>query len=395
MEHEYTFNYPDYFTYNKFVNTLRKNYQRKYSFLYKKYTKSLQIYNEITYKKLLSKKMNLDIKYLKKVILKFNKYLKKEKSVIFIHGSYSKKINRWHSDIDINILYKEEPKFDYFVLEEMIVCAIYKILGMAGRDKVHTMMIYLPDIENTELNLSNNYSIRFNDGNKFNYVCRNNFEKVYAKLINSSRNYKDFCDYIINFKGMEEWVYSYKGLNIRSDKLIRELLDKKDYNLKKHPNNYFDFIKNFINKLKFVSLSDIKTVSVLNKNLKVNNLNKVYNMLLILKEFIVLKNGKCENIDIYKIRNNKILKEYINIKYLEEFFKYLYKYLFFVDRLEELFFKININFSSREYSGINIKKLKEEYFKYYNSDFRKDYEIYKNFLNISKKILREVQKYER
>lgn len=50
-------------------------------------------------------KKKIDIKYILKIIGIFKPILKNN-VFIFLHGSYSRNLNRWYSDIDLNILYK-------------------------------------------------------------------------------------------------------------------------------------------------------------------------------------------------------------------------------------------------------------------------------------------------
>jgi len=396
MIHEYKYNYPTYLGYINLIDKLTKSYSKKYNNLNKKYNVILNKYNEYYYIKLLRKKRQIDIKYIKKIISKFNKILKRKNMVIFFHGSYSKNLNRWNSDIDINFLYLDN-KYDKnkFVLEELIACSIYKIFNMSGRDKVHTMMLYLPNIVESNICLDNEYFIKFNDGNIFDYKCRKNFKKIYPKILYSSRKFDDFCNYVLNANDFEEWIYSYKGLKRKDNIIINNLLQRKEETLKNNYSKYFNFIENFKNDLNYTILNNIKTVSDLNKIIKINNLKIIYTMLLIMKEFIVLKNGYCINLDINKIKNNKILKKYINKELLNDFFKYSYKYIWFVDRIENLCIILNINFSSRELSKLDIKRFIKKYNNFYKSNFKSDYDVFRKILSVSKKILRSIEKYEK
>ena len=175
-------------------------------------------------------------------------------------------------------------------------------------------------------------------------------------------------------------------LNHKNKNQLVDLLNTKDLliseelffsNLEK----YYD--KYLIQEEKF---SDIKTVDNFNKLIKINNLKSIYMLLLCLKQFIIIKKGKCLGLNIKKIFKNKTLKKYIDKKDLKQLNYYIYNYIWFLDKVENLCNKLNINFSSREHSSFNIEKFKRSYYKIYKVTFDADYEVYNKFKLYSKKI---------
>lgn len=394
MNNSYLFLKPSYNEFNDMVNKLYQKYDVKYINLYKSYEKIIKNYDKKSYISLMNKKRNLDIRYIKKIIKLFKPVIKENDNLLFWHGSYSKSLNRWNSDIDINLLFKDN-KNDYKMVEELICCAIYKVLKFPGRDKIHTMMLYLPEISDKKYNIkSNKYSIKFKDGNVYKYNCRNNYENVYPKILNTSRMIKDFFNYLINGGFDKEYLYSYEGVFKNDKKIINKILNIKDSILIFNQDIFYDCIKNYEKKIKFDDLKNIKTVSDLNIILKMNNMNYIYSMILFLKEFIVLNRGKCFNLNINRVIKNRTLKKYITKYELNNLYNCIYEYMYFLDRIENLFIKLNINFSSREKSNLDIKELEKSYENYYKSDLKKDYLVYKDFIKNVRNIIRRIKKYE-
>ena len=350
------------------------------------YNKELLIFNLNNYVKLQDKKRKVNIKYIKKIFNYFKPILNDD-YIIFFHGSYSKDLTRWNSDIDLNMLSLNNSCNNDFVVEELLFSIMYKVLGYKGRDKIHTMMIYLKEtIKEDNTIYSEKSNIIFSNNYKYHYSYRNNYKDVFFKLKNSSRSFSSFKNYILSYMGTNEWEYSFKMLNHKNKNQLVDLLNTKDLliseelffsNLEK----YYD--KYLIQEEKF---SDIKTVDNFNKLIKINNLKSIYMLLLCLKQFIIIKKGKCLGLNIKKIFKNKTLKKYIDKKDLKQLNYYIYNYIWFLDKVENLCNKLNINFSSREHSSFNIEKFKRSYYKIYKVTFDADYEVYNKFKLYSKKI---------
>ena len=135
-----------------------KKYNDKKTILKNKYSTLLLNYNYKDYNKLMKKKRKLDIKYINKIINIF-KYNLKNKIICFLHGSYARNLNRWNSDIDLNILYSNLYRKEFLVIEEFIAALIYKLFNYTGRDKVHNVMVYLPMYENNKYKINMNMNI--------------------------------------------------------------------------------------------------------------------------------------------------------------------------------------------------------------------------------------------
>lgn len=394
MNNSYPFLKPTYDEFNDMVNILFEKYDVKYKKLHENYKLVLKKCDKKRYISLMNHKRKLDIRYIKKIIKMFKPVIKDSDNIIFWHGSYSKCLNRWNSDIDINLLFKDNKK-DYKMVEELICCAIYKILKFPGRDKIHTMMLYLPEISDKKYNIkSNKYSIKFKDGNVYKYNCRNNYETIYPKILNTSRVIKDFFNYLINGGYDKEYLYSYEGVFKKDKKRINKILKIKDNMLIFNEYQFYENIKKYEKSIEFDDLNNVNTVSDINIILKMTNMNYIYNMLLFLKEFIVLKRGKCFNLNINRVIKNKTLKKYISKDELNNLYNFIYKYMFFLDRVENIFIELKINFSSREKSNIDLKEFEKAYKNYYNCDFKKDYLVFNDFIKSVKGIIRRIMKYE-
>ena len=99
------------------------------------------------------------------------------------------------------------------------------------------------------------------------------------------------------------------------------------------------------------------------------------NFLLNLKTLILLNKGKCPYLNIKKILNNKNLKSILSKKEIKEIETNIIKFRLVLDKIENLFLTLNLNFSSRENDKINIEKLNQEYYNLYKTDLYEDLKI--------------------
>lgn len=364
----------DKLSYQKIIKKYKKikiEYKKEKAKLQIKYNYALIDYNYINYEKILYQKNKLDLKYIKKVIKIFKPILK-NKVTIFLHGSYARNLNRWNSDIDLNILYKNELKDKFLVVEELIQVLLYKLFDFSGRDKIHNVMIYYPLYNNKKYKIKeDNHNIIWNN-NEFKFKCRKNYEKIYPLILNSRRDCKDLYKWILEDETYNEYLYSFLGINKKGKKFTKDmLLDKDKLLLNSKKLKYIE-----ISKLK--NINDLKgniEISEINKILKIHNSKSVNNFLLNLKTLILLNKGKCPYLNIKKILNNKNLKSILSKKEIKEIETNIIKFRLVLDKIENLFLTLNLNFSSRENDKINIEKLNQEYYNLYKTDLYEDLKI--------------------
>lgn len=390
MDFIYNFNNPDYNTIIKKSTKIKKNYLKEKTALINNYKKILLNFNCYEYQQLLLHKKKLDIKYILKIVAIFRPILKNN-VFIFLHGSYSRNLNRWYSDIDLNILYKNKLKSEYIVIEEFINALIYQMLNFKGRDRIHNIMLYYPLYENKKYFISGNKHKIICSNNTFNFFCRNNYNDIYPLILNSSRNPNDLYYWILKQEHNDENQYSFQGLNFKGKVFINKLTYNKSLqqtrnSLKKLINKTYNDIQNVSTLERYMLISD------LNKIIKIYNFHIINNFLLCLKEYIYLKKGRCNNLDFYKIMHHKIIRQEITTKRLDELEYLLTEYRFIIDRLENLFVELDINFSSRENRKIDIQHINKNYKKRYHSDFIDDYQIIFNIFNIMIQLLEQINK---
>jgi len=229
-------------------------------------------------------KKKLDINVIKKVC-SFFKELRKNNAIIFLHGSYAKGLNRWNSDIDLNILYQDESTYEQSILEELVNVLLYYIFDYSGCDKIHTMMLYTKNLQKMPIEIvNNNYSIKFPDEKLLCYKCRDNYEKIFPNLINSSRKIKSFENYLrINSttKTCLEWCSSFLVLDSKTT--IYNIINANDLqisNSRKFKSDLVDLINREIKSIKndnnFLNF-EIKFISEINTEIKIKNINKKRN----------------------------------------------------------------------------------------------------------------------
>lgn len=314
-EFYYRFEYP---TYNEFIFNI-KNLKQKYSqqiLTYKsindemlqKYDKEKQVNIMREYKQLIIK-IIFDI-------LNIFPQLEKIPHTIFMHGSFAKTINRLESDIDLNLLYPNAFKDLVLPIEELISVALTEIVGFVGRDKVHTMMIYTPikTFEDSTIYNTKNCSVIFPNGERLNYICRPNFDQVMVKIVNSSREFSDFAEYIddhFQTYECEEWCYSFhelqKNCNNFDIKEVIEIGDRKVTSSNRFITDYNQLIESLLLKISNYSFefTNYTQMSEINLNLKVANLGYAYRSLALIRRFLVYNGINLNNkyLDSYSVDN--------------------------------------------------------------------------------------------
>lgn len=294
--------------------------------------------------------------------------------IIFIHGSFSKSLNRINSDVDLNILYPNSMKDIILPIEEIITIIIQKVMGYSGRDKIHTMMLYtVDDLNNNLIESTEECAITFPDKQTYTYNCRKNYDEIMYRIKNSSREYNDFCNYIngsISESKCEEWCYSYEELRNNCKKYnIYEMLsriEKNNINVTDYM-SYNGLIKELLDEIDNYNfeIDKVDNISEVNKNLKVKNLRFIYATMSIIRRYLFINLISIKGLDFFEIFSKN---EFIDLFTTEEMKKIensIFKYLWQLSRLEDLFIKSNINFSSRNYDIFNRSLIFDMYKEFY------------------------------
>lgn len=337
---------------------------------------NLLSYNKNEYIKLIKAHKDIIIEIINDVI-GFFPQLSQIPNIVFIHGSFAKTLNRINSDIDLNILYPNQFKNEILPIEEIISVILQKVVGYSGRDKIHTMMIYTyNNISKDNLESTQDCHITFPDKQIYKYKCRPNYDEVMYKIKYSSRDYKDFSNYIsnnINSSKCEEWCYSYETISTNCEEydLYKMLNDIDKFNIQPTDNdNYQNLIMNFKNKINKYNF-DIKhetTISDINHNWKVSNLGFIYKTLSIMRRYLFMSGTLVNGLDFFEVFSNQELTKLFSNKEVMEIENNIFKYIWQLSRVEHVFSTNQINFSSRNFDKFEYSMICKTYNDLYNED---------------------------
>lgn len=371
-----------------------KKYEEKYNYkldkckndiidCMKNYDKQLFVTNMYNYRKLI-KELILDI------INEFEEF-RKIKCCILINGSLARGTNTLYSDIDINYFYDNKNFEQMINLEEKVNYILQTIMKYRGKDRIHSMVVYLPLIRNNKYEFinKNNYPIYFEDGIIYN-KCRENAEELMFETFNSTREINDLINYLNendNENNINEWTNCFDLIydnNLYHEYIKKRIINKNKKNIK---NNINDVLKSINEDNKYIdnekNIINIKDLKYFYKMLPLNNAYKI----LALYFRIDSK---------FKIINIKEFEEK-NIGLPEEFYNSFYKYLNLIQKVQYLLNKENMDLSYHSTQTILKTKLNNIYKECFNfncliEDLNKSkyefYEICKNLLE------KEVTKYE-
>lgn len=183
----------NYNKYNKISKKYIQKYKNKIDKIKYRYRKAIKTIDNKSFMKLCKKHRKLTIKIIKKISKEFFKDYKKD-IIILTSGSLARHSNNLYSDIDLNI-FTNNYEFEKIIeLEDLIANLLYKIMNFKGRDKIHSMAVYLPLISSKKIDMSNNSYIKTLDNKKIVINCRPNSEQLIFENYNSTRNINnDFC----------------------------------------------------------------------------------------------------------------------------------------------------------------------------------------------------------
>lgn len=380
------------------INKLTNKYRPMFIKFKKINNKILLKFNKERYIELTKKYKASVIKLIKDVI-DFFPQLSSIPHIVFIHGSFAKTLNRINSDIDLNILYPNKYKKLIIPIEELITIILQNVMEYDGRDKIHTMMIYTIDSVNTnQFESTLECTITFPNNQIYTYNCRPNYDEVMYKIKKSSREYKDFLNYIkenISDTNCREWCYSYEQLSSNCNYNIYKdlnIIDEKNL----HKKNYKSFIYLLDNLLLEIendkeNLIILKRICDINQNLKVKKSKLIYNTLALIKRYLFLNGIVINGLDFFEIFENSKFINLFSETEIATIEDAIFKHLWQISRIENLFIKINVNFSSRNYDKFEINLINNHYKSLYNSDFiliqtKVNDDLYKSLKNVLLKL---------
>lgn len=155
--------------------------------------------------------------YIIEMINKLGSIFKKNYNIDFcitLSGSLARNSNNLFSDIDINYLTTSHNYEDIIDIEDKINYILQEVLKFRGKDKLHSMVVYLPLIDKKKMSAidNNEYILSFVDG-KIKVKCRENAEQLMYETYNSTRSIYDVINYFNKYDNefnINEWAYCFK-----------------------------------------------------------------------------------------------------------------------------------------------------------------------------------------
>ncbi len=325
------------------------------------------------------------------VINEFEEF-RKIKCCIMLNGSLARGTNTFYSDIDINYFYSNDYFEKMINVEEEVNYILQTIMGYRGKDRIHSMVVYLPLIRKNDYESikDNKYPIHFDDGVIYN-KCRENAEELMYQTFNSTRSIYDLCDYLNlndNTSSIKEWANCFEL--VYDNGLYEEFI--KNRKVCKDTDNLSNLIHNIMESINRDNyFIDDKTAQIKIKELKnTYKMQVLYNVYELLALYFRL-NKKFKNINIFNYE-----KENIGIK--KEFYETFYKYMNLIQKLQFILDDNDMDFSFHSTKVVTNKFLNQEYKKTFNynniifdlnNEKKKLYKICKDIL------IEEMIKYEK
>ncbi len=274
---------------------------------------------------------------------------------ITLSGSLARYTNNLFSDIDINYLTTSYNFKDIIDIEDKINYILQEVLKFRGKDKLHSMVLYLPLIDEKKISAidNNEYILNFVDG-QITVKCRENAEKLMYETYNSTRNIYDVINYFNSYDNefnINEWAYCFKFV------FNKEYLNiyKKCRNEYRKINNINIFIDNLLNDIrKDNNYLDGNLTCVENALLKkIYKTNVLFNFYKLLAIFYRLdKNISDFNVDCFL--NESIIFD-------KKLFNLFNEYLKSIQDLQLILNKKNIDLSSHSNTVLDINSINESY----------------------------------
>ncbi len=196
------------------------------------------------------------------------------------------------------------------------------------------------------------------------------------KIKNSSRDYNDFLNYIrnnITTDKCNEWCYSYEQLitnckdydiNIALNSIDEDNVDRTNYI---NYNKLLEELKKEMFEYSFdINKTDI--ISDININLKVKNLKFIYKTLSLIRRYLFINEISVNGLNFFEIFDKQEFIKLFSYNELENVKTNIFRYLWQLSRIENLFISSNINFSSRNYDSFDSELVCQLYNNLYAED---------------------------
>lgn len=377
--------------YQEIIEKYEKKYMPKLEKNKIKFIDCMKNYTKEEFTLIMSNHRRLIIQLILDVINEFEEF-RHIPCCIMLSGSMARGTNTLYSDIDLNYFYYNKNFYRMINIEERVNYILQRILRYKGKDRIHSMVVYLPLIKNDDYEAikNNEYPIYFDDGIIYNR-CRGNAEELMYQTFNSTRDIHDLTNYLNyydNSTNMNEWANCFKL--IFDNGLYKEFVNNRE--CYKGTNDIKQCIINILDSIE----KDSNYIDENVKFAKIKYLKYFYKMMVLHNAYQILA--------IYFRMDNRF--EIINIIDFEEknigisqkFYDIFYKYLNLVQKLQYLLDSNNMDLSFHSTKSISTNKLNEKYKSLFKSnniifDLNKlKYEFYE----ICKSILKdEVKKYEK
>lgn len=344
------------------VSEYKKNYMKIKEYLKQSEYEQLKKFDIQTLKKLMFAENNIQKDIICNLISMYD-FIKEIPISIFLSGSLARHTNRFNSDVDITFLYPNKYKNIMMCVEEEIAIFLSYIFGFRGRDRVHSMCIYLD--KSNEI-IKYDKCVKYTNSNIYlNYVCRDNTESLMDEIFNTSREYSDFLKHIRKHSGISgcvEWAYSMDILyenkyNIKKDilNMDREIFLKDDFEIETL--NLINIMYDNIMQMCSLNIEDGVRICDLKVTYKKQILSKLYDVLSMIRRVGNYKGKKIEFINLRKYCKNK---DIYDILYMvnDDFFDIIYKYLWQLMRIEYILDELGKDFSSHCEQKVDINEFK-------------------------------------
>ena len=376
--------------YREIIEKYKKEYELKLEKNKKEYIECMHNYNKESFINIMLNHQKIIKELIFEIISEFDEF-KNNDCCIMINGSLARGTNTLYSDIDINYFYNNE-KFDSMInIEESVNYILQSIMNYRGKDRIHSMVVYLPLIRNNNYEpiKNNKYPIYFEDGIIYN-SCRENAEKLMYETYNSTRDINDLVNYLNsndNDKKLNEWANCFEL--IYDNNLYEEFVNKRK--ICKDKNNIQNLIINVLTSIK----KDNNYIENTNKEIKIKELKLFYKMLVLDNAYKVLSIYFRLNKEIQTINIKEFERR--NIGLPEEFYDSFYKYLNLIQKLQFILDKKNMDLSFHSNKSILKNDLNDIYMNSFNKSCiindlnNMKYEFYEICKNVLEK---EVKKNE-
>ena len=288
------------------------------------------------------------------IIVEFKKYYDIDFCVT-LNGSLARHSNNLFSDIDINYLTSKNDYKKVIDIEDKVNYILQNVLQFRGKDRIHSMVVYLPLVSNKKLDYmwENKYPVRFIDGTIYN-SCRSNAEKLMYETYNSTRSLYDVINYFNEndtISKLNEWAYCFKF--VYNEELNRIYNNKRVVCRQTEKIN--SLIINLIDKISL----DNDYLSINQSEVRNSDLKKIYKSTVLFNFYELLAiffriDKNIENFDLDDFYKNSVILD-------KKIFYYFNKYLMLIQNIQIILDMKNMDLSSHSNSIIDINYMNKMY----------------------------------